>query len=226
MPWRTCRPMDERFRFIARLLEGEKMAPLCREFGISRVTGYKIYERYKTCGLEGLNDRSRRPYRHANKLPYQVERTILGIKKEYPSWGAPKIRDKLIREFPMIRPPAVLTILNTSRIQTTTHHVVTHTRQILYTTAAQQHDRVLLQVMAFTTDVANHLKTVGQANLGDFTQRRVRLLWSCGVHTSTNTALLRRTFQGRNLTFFYDCNTRFADQLINGWHYLHILIKF
>ena len=76
--------MDERLRFIARLLEGEKMAPLCREFGISRVTGYKIYERYKTCGLEGLNDRSRRPYRHANKLPYQVERTILGIKKEHP----------------------------------------------------------------------------------------------------------------------------------------------
>ncbi len=87
MPWRTCRPMDERLRFIARLLEGEKMAPLCREFGISRVTGYTIYERYKTCGLDGLNDRSRRPYRHANKLPYQVERTILGIKKDHPSWG-------------------------------------------------------------------------------------------------------------------------------------------
>ena len=66
MPWRTCRPMDERLRFIARLLEGEKMAPLCREFGISRVTGYKIYERYKTCGLDGLNDRSRRPYRHGS----------------------------------------------------------------------------------------------------------------------------------------------------------------
>ncbi len=110
MPWRTCKPMDERLRFIARLLEGEKMAPLCREFGISRVTGYKIYERYKTCGLEGLNDRSRRPLRHANQLPYQVERTILGIKKEHTSWGAPKIRDKLIREFPMIKPPAVSTV--------------------------------------------------------------------------------------------------------------------
>jgi len=46
-----CRPMDERLRFVARLLEGEKMAPLCREFGTSRVTGYKIDERYKTCGL-------------------------------------------------------------------------------------------------------------------------------------------------------------------------------
>ncbi len=101
---------NERLRFIARLLEGEKMAPLCREFGISRVTGYKIFNRYKDCGLDALNDRSRRPYRQSNKLPFQVERTILGIKKKHPSWGAPKIRDKLIRAYPMIKPPAISTI--------------------------------------------------------------------------------------------------------------------
>jgi len=102
--------MDERLKFIARLLDGEKMAPMCREFGISRVTGYKIFNRYKECGLDALNDRSRRPYRHANKLPFQVERTILSIKREYPTWGAPKIRDKVIKEYPMIKPPAVSTI--------------------------------------------------------------------------------------------------------------------
>jgi putative transposase len=61
-------------------------------------------------GLEGLEDRSRRPYRHANKLPFQVERTILQIKREHPTWGAPKIREKLIREYPMIQPPAKSTI--------------------------------------------------------------------------------------------------------------------
>jgi len=98
MPWNECKPMDERLRFIARLLEGEKMAPLCREFSISRVAGYKIFERYKACGLDGLHDRSKAPYRQASKLPFQVERAILGIKKEFPCWGAPKIRDKLIRE--------------------------------------------------------------------------------------------------------------------------------
>jgi putative transposase len=102
--------MDERLKFIARLLEGEKMAPLCREFGISRVTGYKIYERYRECGLDGLLDRSRRPYRQANKLPFQIERCILGIKREHPSWGAPKIRDKLLRSFPMVKPPAISTV--------------------------------------------------------------------------------------------------------------------
>ena len=110
MPWNECKPMDERLKFIARLLDGEKMAPMCREFGISRVTGYKIFNRYKECGLDALNDRSRRPYRHANKLPFQVERTILSIKREYPTWGAPKIRDKVIKEYPMIKPPAVSTI--------------------------------------------------------------------------------------------------------------------
>lgn len=110
MPWNECKRMDERLRFIARLLEGEKMAPLCREFGISRVTGYKIYERYKDCGLDGLNDRSRRPYRQASKLPFQIERSILGIKREFPTWGAPKIRDKLLRELPMVKPPAISTV--------------------------------------------------------------------------------------------------------------------
>jgi putative transposase len=44
--------MDERLRFVARLLEGEEMSFLCREFGTSRKTGYKIFGRHKECGLE------------------------------------------------------------------------------------------------------------------------------------------------------------------------------
>jgi transposase-like protein len=50
--------MDERLRFIARLLEGESMSDVCREFGVSRKTGYKIFGRYKEHGLEALSDRS------------------------------------------------------------------------------------------------------------------------------------------------------------------------
>lgn len=110
MPWKECKPMDERLRFVARLLEGEKMTTVCREFGISRVTGYKIFNRYKECGLDALNDRSRRPYRQSNRLPFQIERSILGIKREYPSWGAPKIHDKLIKQYPMIKSPANSTV--------------------------------------------------------------------------------------------------------------------
>ena len=46
-------------RFVIRLKDGESMASLCREFGISRKTGYKIFERYENCGVEGLTDRAR-----------------------------------------------------------------------------------------------------------------------------------------------------------------------
>ena len=79
MPWKVCKPMDERLKFIARRLDGEQMAALCREFGISRKTGYKILTRYNKVGLEGLTDRSRRPYRHANQLPTQIETLIVRL---------------------------------------------------------------------------------------------------------------------------------------------------
>jgi hypothetical protein len=84
--------MDERLRFVARLLEGEKMAPLCVEFGISRKTGCKIFDRYKDCGVQAFSDRSHRAHRQANRLPPPIEATIVRLKREYPSWGAPKIR--------------------------------------------------------------------------------------------------------------------------------------
>ena len=103
--------MDERLRFVARLLEGEKMAPLCAEFGISRKTGYKIFDRYKDCGLEALTDRSRRPYRQANRLPVPLEATILRVKREHPGWGAPKIREKLRQQCPeLLHCPAISTV--------------------------------------------------------------------------------------------------------------------
>jgi putative transposase len=73
------------------------MAVLCREFDISRKTGHKIFNRYRACGIEGLTDRSRRPYRQANRLPFQIETLIVRLKKEHSSWGAPKIREKLRR---------------------------------------------------------------------------------------------------------------------------------
>jgi putative transposase len=86
------------------------MAELCRECGISRKTGYKIFDRYQECGIHGLTDRSRRPYRYANQLPFQVENYILNVKHEHPSWGARKIRERLLRRFSEIPLPAKSTI--------------------------------------------------------------------------------------------------------------------
>lgn len=103
--------MDERLRFVARLLEGEQMSHMCREFGISRKTGYKIFERYKEGGPEGLTDRSRRPVRYANQLPAQVEAQILRFKRDKPHWGARKIRELLVRKLAHeVRVPAKSTI--------------------------------------------------------------------------------------------------------------------
>jgi putative transposase len=82
MPWQECSKVDERLRFVARLLEGEKMAVLCREFDISRKTGHKIFNRYQDCGLEGLTDRSRRPYRQANRLPFPKIRGLTGHNRQ------------------------------------------------------------------------------------------------------------------------------------------------
>lgn len=98
MPWRACSVMEERLRFVARLLEGEGMSRVCGEFGISRKTGYKIFSRYKDEGLDALADRSRRPVRYANQLPDQVERLIVDLKRDKPHWGARKIRELLVRK--------------------------------------------------------------------------------------------------------------------------------
>jgi putative transposase len=110
MPWKACKPMDERLKFIARLLDGEKMAAVCRDFNVSRKTGYKVLKRYNDIGLEGLTDRSRRPYRHANQLPTQIETLIVRLKEDKPSWGAPKIRERLARLYPDVHTPAISTV--------------------------------------------------------------------------------------------------------------------
>jgi transposase len=88
MPWKASSVMEERLRFVARLLDGEATTELCRDFGVSRKTGYKIFHRYKEHGLAALTDRSRRPVRYANQLPLPVESLIVRLKGEKPHWGA------------------------------------------------------------------------------------------------------------------------------------------
>ncbi len=89
MPWNESTKMDEKLRFVSRFLDGEKIAPLCAEFGISRVTGHKIIERYKDSGLEAFSDRSRRPFRQANRLPFQVEQLGREAQTRVPHLGCP-----------------------------------------------------------------------------------------------------------------------------------------
>ena len=111
MPWKECSVRDERLRFVSRLLDGEAMAEACREFGVARQTGYKIFNRYKEHGREALSDRSRRPVRYANQLPQQIESLIVGLKRDKRHWGARKIRELLVRRLDGdVRVPAKSTI--------------------------------------------------------------------------------------------------------------------
>jgi putative transposase len=117
--------MDERLRFVARLLEGEKMAPLCAEFGISRKTGYKIFDRHKDCGVQAFSDRSHRARRQANRLPAPIEAMIVRLKREYPGWGAPKIREKLRQQLTGPQLPAISAV----HAVLDRHHLVRHRRR-------------------------------------------------------------------------------------------------
>jgi len=110
MPWKETSVMDERMKFTGRLLSGERMAPLCREFGISRVTGHKIWNRYKESGAAAIQSRSRSPHSHPNRTPFEVEQLIVRLKKEKPRWGAPKIRELITRRYTDIKPPAISTV--------------------------------------------------------------------------------------------------------------------
>lgn len=110
MPWKETCVMDERTKFIGRLLSGEKMAPLCREFGISRVTGHKLWNRYQQYGSKGIYNQSRAPHKHSNQTPFEIENLIVQTKKGKPTWGAPKIREVIHRRYPTIKLPSTSTV--------------------------------------------------------------------------------------------------------------------
>lgn len=110
MPWKETNVLEERMKFISRYLQGEKIAGLCNEFGISRKTGHKIINRYRRDGAQGLHDKSSVAVRNRKTTPLEVQKLILGLKTEFPSWGAPKIAELLKRRHPQVKTPVVSTI--------------------------------------------------------------------------------------------------------------------
>src|SRR5881394_2193939 len=92
MPWKECRVPDERLRFVLDCLKAqETMAALCRRHGVSRRVGYKWLERYKQRGQEGLADQSRAPRAHPNQVEALLERRILAVRADHPTWGPRKL---------------------------------------------------------------------------------------------------------------------------------------
>jgi transposase InsO family protein len=110
MPWKEVTAVNERMEFVARLKAGERMSDLCREFGISRKTGYKFEQRYEEHGPKGLYDVSRRPRRLARQISPGIQTAILELKRDKPTWGAAKIHEVLGRQHPQMELPVRSTI--------------------------------------------------------------------------------------------------------------------
>jgi transposase InsO family protein len=87
---------------------GETVADVCRRYGISRDTYYRYRRRYLAEGLEGLEDRSRKPRTSPNQIPAEVEIRIVEMRTAHPRWGARRIRSELVREG--LEAPAVSTV--------------------------------------------------------------------------------------------------------------------
>ena len=110
MPWRETCQMDERTQFIARVLAGEdEMTALCREYGISRKTGYKWLWRYRGEGVAGLRERSHAAVRHGQAHDVAVVQAVLGLRERW-GWGPKKLRVKLGALHPELAVPAASTI--------------------------------------------------------------------------------------------------------------------
>lgn len=100
MPWNETEPMNEKLKFISAYLSKDEgsFQDLCERFQISCKTGYKYIKRYKEEGVDGLKERSRAPHILANRMPLDIEKSILEVKERYPNWGSKKIYNWLVQE--------------------------------------------------------------------------------------------------------------------------------
>lgn len=110
MPWKVSYIMNERMGFVIRLQNGEKMTDLCQEFGISRKTGYKFWNRFQEFGPIGICDESRRPHSRPAEIPERVVKLILEFKGQHPTWGPKKLKTELEHKYNGVKIPAEVTI--------------------------------------------------------------------------------------------------------------------
>src|SRR3546814_5241234 len=93
----------------------------------------------------------------------------------------------------------LLAVLHTLRIEHAAQDVIAHAGKVAHTAAADQHDAVLLEVVAFAGDIGDDFALVGQTDLGDLAERRVRLFRRRRIDTGAKAALLRVRLHRRDL---------------------------
>jgi transposase InsO family protein len=108
MPWGSA--VDRRLEFV-RLAQapGANRSELCRRFGVSRSNGYKWHGRYQAEGLNGLEERSRRPHSSPDRTPPEIEARVLAMRAEHPAWGGRKIH-RVLKDEGLAEAPAPSTI--------------------------------------------------------------------------------------------------------------------
>ncbi|WP_454709803.1 IS481 family transposase [Delftia acidovorans] len=114
MPWKECAPMDEKLLFIAdHLRGGVPLSELCRRYGISRKTAYKWVERYRQLGMDGLQERSRRPHGNNQAISYAQRRAIIELRTQQRSqMGPKKLHALLLQRWGPQETPSKTTIYN------------------------------------------------------------------------------------------------------------------
>jgi putative transposase len=111
MPWKVRNLVEERVEFVQRAMLGDdNFSELCREYGISRPTGYKFLDRYLKEGRQGLYDQSRRPNYHPHRTEYAIEELIIGLREKKPTWGPKKLCRRLKTIHPGVKIPSPSTI--------------------------------------------------------------------------------------------------------------------
>ena len=94
MTWSAKNIMDQRFEFVLKSFDSSvPFNELCKEYNISRKTGYKWRKRFLDEGYDGMYDRSKRPKSSPSSLDEDMVCELLRLKYKYPSWGARKIGD-------------------------------------------------------------------------------------------------------------------------------------
>lgn len=116
MPWLNVKPMDSKILFLSDWLRGwDTVSATCIRHEISRKTGYKWIQRYKALGIDGLQERSRRPKYNPNRIPFTLSQEFIALRKQYPHWGPKKLLPVLAERHPDWDMPCKTTVYNILR---------------------------------------------------------------------------------------------------------------
>src|SRR5713101_2642773 len=161
-------------------------------------------------------------HHHVDKLRHDPA-PVLRIRQALPSRRpCPKHLSRASR-LGLLRPvlrAALLASRHSRRIERSANDVIANARQVLHSAAADEDDRVLLQVVPDARDIGGDLEAIGQAHAGNLAQRRVRFLGRGGVHANAHPALLRTGLHRGRLRLLRHRLAALPHQLIDGWHFL------